>query len=90
MTRKRVGQGLLEAFSETCEVCGGRGLIIHDEPVEKRSGGQDGGGNGGGGGGGTNGRQQRNRKGGGNSGGGGKPAVAEIASVAAASAVPIG
>ena len=36
MTRKRVGQGLLEAFSETCEHCSGRGLIIHDEPVEKR------------------------------------------------------
>ncbi|GGM28434.1 ribonuclease E/G [Dactylosporangium sucinum] len=40
MTRKRVGQGLLEAFSETCEVCKGRGLIIHTEPIpEKRSGG---------------------------------------------------
>jgi ribonuclease E len=36
MTRKRVGQGLLEVFSETCEHCGGRGLVIHDEPVEKR------------------------------------------------------
>ncbi|MET7397682.1 Rne/Rng family ribonuclease [Dactylosporangium sp. NPDC005572] len=46
MTRKRVGQGLLEAFSETCEVCKGRGLIIHTEPIpEKRSGG-GGGGNG--------------------------------------------
>jgi ribonuclease E len=33
MTRKRIGQGLLEAFSETCEVCKGRGLIIHTEPV---------------------------------------------------------
>ncbi|WP_345712941.1 Rne/Rng family ribonuclease, partial [Kineococcus glutinatus] len=38
MTRKRAGQGLLEAFSETCEACSGRGLILHDEPVEKRSG----------------------------------------------------
>ncbi|HTJ34568.1 MAG TPA: Rne/Rng family ribonuclease [Dactylosporangium sp.] len=38
MTRKRVGQGLLEAFSETCEVCKGRGLIIHTEPIpEKRA-----------------------------------------------------
>ncbi|WP_433051339.1 Rne/Rng family ribonuclease [Dactylosporangium sp. CS-033363] len=47
MTRKRVGQGLLEAFSETCEVCKGRGLIIHTEPIpEKRSGGGGGGGNG--------------------------------------------
>ncbi|WP_327008577.1 Rne/Rng family ribonuclease [Dactylosporangium sp. NBC_01737] len=45
MTRKRVGQGLLEAFSETCEVCKGRGLIIHTEPIpEKRGGGSGGGG----------------------------------------------
>jgi ribonuclease E len=36
MTRKRVGQGLLEVFSETCEHCGGRGLVMHDEPVEKK------------------------------------------------------
>ncbi len=36
MTRKRVGQGLLEVFSETCEHCGGRGIVVHDEPVEKR------------------------------------------------------
>ncbi|GIJ49708.1 hypothetical protein Val02_65940 [Virgisporangium aliadipatigenens] len=36
MTRKRVGQGLLEAFSETCEHCKGRGLIIHPEPVGDR------------------------------------------------------
>jgi ribonuclease E len=57
MTRKRVGQGLLEVFSENCEHCGGRGLIIHDEPVEKKQpelsmsmgGGNGGGGNGGGG-----------------------------------------
>ena len=35
MTRKRVGSGLLEVFSDTCEHCGGRGLIIYDEPVEK-------------------------------------------------------
>jgi ribonuclease E len=33
MTRKRVGEGLLEAFSETCEVCKGRGVIVHTEPV---------------------------------------------------------
>ncbi|WP_444665110.1 Rne/Rng family ribonuclease [Cellulomonas sp. CW35] len=35
MTRKRVGQGLVEAFSETCEHCHGRGFIVHDQPVEK-------------------------------------------------------
>ncbi|HEY0188534.1 MAG TPA: Rne/Rng family ribonuclease, partial [Cellulomonas sp.] len=35
MTRKRVGQGLVEAFSETCEHCNGRGFIVHTDPVEK-------------------------------------------------------
>ncbi len=33
MTRKRVGEGLLEAFSEPCEVCHGRGVIVHSEPI---------------------------------------------------------
>jgi len=37
MTRKRIGQGLLEAFSEPCEHCNGRGLKIHLEPVEARA-----------------------------------------------------
>jgi ribonuclease E len=36
MTRKRVGEGLLEAFSEPCEVCHGRGVILHSEPVDIR------------------------------------------------------
>jgi ribonuclease E len=36
MTRKRIGAGLLEAFSETCEHCKGRGVIIHTEPVAER------------------------------------------------------
>ncbi len=37
MTRKRVGQGLLEAFSETCKECAGRGVILtHDPVVSKR------------------------------------------------------
>ncbi|WP_240930566.1 Rne/Rng family ribonuclease [Isoptericola sp. BMS4] len=35
MTRKRVGQGLVEAFSTTCEHCKGRGFIVHDHPNEK-------------------------------------------------------
>ena len=35
MTRKRVGQGLIEAFSTTCESCGGRGIHIHSDPVKK-------------------------------------------------------
>jgi ribonuclease E len=36
MTRKRIGQGLLEAFSETCEHCKGRGVIIHLDPIPER------------------------------------------------------
>ncbi len=35
MTRKKLGLGLLETFSETCEVCQGRGLVVHHEPVSK-------------------------------------------------------
>jgi ribonuclease E len=34
MTRKRIGTGLLEAFSETCEHCQGRGVLVHEAPVE--------------------------------------------------------
>jgi ribonuclease E len=34
MTRKRVGSGLLEAFSTTCEHCNGRGVLISMEPVD--------------------------------------------------------
>ncbi len=45
MTRKRVGSGLIEVFSETCEHCGGRGIIVHADPVEKSS--NDGSGHGG-------------------------------------------
>ena len=37
MTRKRIGTGLLEAFSETCEHCAGRGVMLHEMPVEKRT-----------------------------------------------------
>ncbi|WP_423754110.1 Rne/Rng family ribonuclease [Actinomyces gerencseriae] len=37
MTRKRVGQGLVEAFSTPCECCGGRGFIVHDNPVENQT-----------------------------------------------------
>jgi ribonuclease E len=60
MTRKRVGAGLLEAFSVPCECCNGRGVIITLDPetdsqaahhVHPR-GGNNGGGNGGGGNGG--------------------------------------
>jgi ribonuclease E len=44
MTRKRVGQGLVEAFSETCEHCKGRGFIVHEEPIEKSGNGTSSGG----------------------------------------------
>jgi ribonuclease E len=37
MTRKRVGQGLLEVFSENCEHCRGRGIIVHTDPVGERT-----------------------------------------------------
>lgn len=33
MTRKKLGIGLLEAFSEPCEACAGRGVIVHHEPI---------------------------------------------------------
>lgn len=39
MTRKRLGTGLLEVFSEPCDQCAGRGLIVHDQPLSGRSGG---------------------------------------------------
>ena len=33
MTRKKLGLGLLESFSEPCEVCSARGAIVHHEPI---------------------------------------------------------
>ncbi|SDY07592.1 ribonuclease E [Modestobacter sp. DSM 44400] len=71
MTRKRVGQGLLEVFSEPCEHCRGRGVLVQLDPVdEKRRSGANGGGSNGGGsnGGGSNGGGSN---GGGSNGGGG-------------------
>ncbi len=38
MTRKRIGTGLLETFGEDCDHCKGRGVIVHDHPIEHRSG----------------------------------------------------
>lgn len=35
ITRKRLGAGLLETFSTTCECCDGRGVIVHPDPVEQ-------------------------------------------------------
>ncbi len=73
MTRKRIGTGLLEAFSEECEHCKGRGVIVHERPVEPSN-------RGGGGGGGDEPRGRRGRGGrgrgrGGDSGGQAAPAA---------------
>ncbi|MDT3343737.1 Rne/Rng family ribonuclease [Microbacterium aquilitoris] len=59
MTRKKIGLGLLETFSEACEVCAGRGVIVHHDPVVKHrsSGGDRGNGNGG-----NNGNNRRPRQ----------------------------
>ncbi|MDO4918431.1 MAG: Rne/Rng family ribonuclease [Kocuria sp.] len=37
MTRKRMGTGLLEVFSEPCEECAGRGVVVHDHPLKGRT-----------------------------------------------------
>ncbi|WP_231286558.1 translation initiation factor IF-2 N-terminal domain-containing protein [Corynebacterium timonense] len=34
MTRKRLGTGLLETFSTPCETCGGRGILLSEDPVD--------------------------------------------------------
>ena len=36
MTRKKLGTGLVEAFSTNCEHCQGRGIIVHPFPVESK------------------------------------------------------
>ncbi|MCW2784465.1 MAG: RNAse [Marmoricola sp.] len=71
MTRKRIGTGLLETFGEDCDHCKGRGVIVHEHPIEPGSRnatasvGQGGGvgGNGGGGGGSDESRGRRSRGG---------------------------
>ncbi len=37
LTRKRLGTGLIEAFSTTCTHCGGRGITLHGDPVDSSS-----------------------------------------------------
>ncbi len=73
MTRKRIGSGLIETFSEDCDHCKGRGIIVHEQPIEpsNRSVGM-GGGMGGGNGGSDQPRSRRNRGGRGRSGSGGE------------------
>jgi ribonuclease E len=62
MTRKKLGLGLLESFSEPCDVCAGRGIIVHHDPVVKHRG--NGGGN-------AAPQQERRRSGRGSNGGNG-------------------
>ena len=70
MTRKKLGLGLLESFSENCETCAGRGIIVHHDPVFKHRGTQPEPQQG-------SGRGRRGRGGnGGNGGGGQAPASA--------------
>ena len=35
MTRKKLGLGLLETFSEPCDVCAGRGVVVQSDPVHR-------------------------------------------------------
>ncbi|MFG1640963.1 translation initiation factor IF-2 N-terminal domain-containing protein [Amycolatopsis sp. NPDC049252] len=85
MTRKKIGTGLLEAFSTPCEHCKGRGVIVSTEPQRTAggtghshggNGGSNGGGNGGGGGGEKSSRRSRGR------GGKGEEAAPQPAEVA--------
>lgn len=72
MTRKKLGLGLLESFSEPCEVCAGRGIIVHHEPVLKHRAPQQ------------QPERRRNRGGGGgNSNGGGQQQSAQPAASSA-------
>jgi ribonuclease E len=34
LTRKKLGTGLIEAFSTTCPDCSGRGILLHGDPVD--------------------------------------------------------
>ncbi|WP_199255536.1 Rne/Rng family ribonuclease [Mycolicibacterium mengxianglii] len=34
LTRKKLGTGLIEAFSTTCTHCAGRGIVLHTDPVD--------------------------------------------------------
>ncbi|PRA80007.1 Rne/Rng family ribonuclease [Microbacterium sp. MYb66] len=68
MTRKKLGLGLLETFSEACEVCAGRGVIVHHDPVVKHRSSNNGGGSSNSGNG-QSGRRQRGSGGNGNGNG---------------------
>src|SRR5580700_2166631 len=78
MTRKRVGAGLLEAFSVTCDCCNGRGVLVSLEPVDHvPAGGERQGRDGGRGGGSKGGGSKGAGRGSGGGGGGGHAADAD-------------
>jgi ribonuclease E len=92
MTRKRVGAGLLEAFSVPCECCNGRGVIITFDPesdahaahhVHPRGGSGNGGNGGSGNGGSGSGGSGSGGSGSGGSGSRGSSGPATPATVAA-------
>jgi ribonuclease E len=37
LTRKKLGTGLIEAFSTTCPHCAGRGIVLHNDPIDSGS-----------------------------------------------------
>ncbi|MGH8941021.1 MAG: Rne/Rng family ribonuclease, partial [Actinomycetes bacterium] len=61
MTRKKIGTGLLEAFSTPCEHCKGRGVVVSTEP-QRTAGGGNGHSHGGSGSGGGGGKEQGSRR----------------------------
>ncbi|MBD0323971.1 MAG: ribonuclease E/G, partial [Aldersonia sp.] len=75
MTRKKLGMGLVEAFSTTCEHCHGRGLVLHSYPVEV-GGGDDRSSRGE-----TPSRKRRGRDRSSDSGGNGQPASEKVSEV---------
>ena len=80
MTRKRIGTGLLEAFSTECEHCKGRGVLVHDHPIEPSTKLDDDARRGG-----RRGRTTRGRTGGGGNGGNGAavaPSPKDVAAMA--------
>ncbi|MEU5262876.1 translation initiation factor IF-2 N-terminal domain-containing protein [Amycolatopsis sp. NPDC021455] len=88
MTRKKIGTGLLEAFSTPCEHCKGRGVLVSTEVQRTNGGGSPSNGNGGNGGGGGGGEKSSRRSRGRGKGDEGAKAESEGAAKAEVHAVP--
>ncbi|WP_254367621.1 Rne/Rng family ribonuclease [Microbacterium sp. NC79] len=82
MTRKKLGLGLLETFSEPCEVCAGRGVVVHHDPVVKHRSNSSSG---------SNSNQNRRQRGNNNANqnAGGNPGAASSPAAASSSAAPV-